>query len=303
LPDREARILDIGCANGTLLKSFKELGYKNLMGIDPSPTCVENVRRSGIDAHSGTLSDSLNFGFHDCILMSHVLEHVNDLKGVLTAIYQSIDNSANKRDKLLYIEVPNASQYKDYISAPFQDFNTEHINHFSRNCLFNLMRLAGFTPIREGEKIIESSPGMPYPAIYNVSALSDQRINQSSIIKDVKLAFNIKDYINQSKAILTKIEDKIQTALTKSDQLIVWGTGQLLMKLLVETSLAKANIVAFVDNNTINFGRRLRGIPITAPQEIGSFPYPILVATLLHHKEIAEQINSIGLPNPIIFLD
>ncbi|MCK9362297.1 MAG: class I SAM-dependent methyltransferase [Syntrophales bacterium] len=300
LPDRKAGILDIGCANGGLLKAFRGLGYTKLFGVDPSSACVENVRRLGIDAQVGSLSDPLNFGLYDCILLSHVLEHVINLKGALSAIYLS---ATDKHKTYVYIEVPNASQYNDYVFAPFQDFNTEHINHFSQRCLENLMNLCGFTVIIKGEKEIESSPGMPYPSIYSVSAINDQRPNQFSLAKDVELVSNIRDYIAKSKTILAKIDNKIQQVLAKSNRLIVWGTGQLVMKLLAETSLAKADIVAFVDNNPINQGKMLKDIPIISPEKIGNLPHPILVTTLLHQKEIAKQINILGLSNSIIFLD
>lgn len=39
LPDRNARLLDIGCANGGLLGALRKLGYTNLVGMDPL-TCV-----------------------------------------------------------------------------------------------------------------------------------------------------------------------------------------------------------------------------------------------------------------------
>ncbi len=303
LPDRKASILDIGCANGGLLKSLKELGFKNIFGVDPSPACVENVRRSGIGAQIGSLSDPLKFGLYDCIHMSHVLEHVSNLKGVLSAIYLSICTATDRHKTYVYIEVPNAARYNDYVFAPFQDFNTEHINHFSQRCLENLMNLSGFTVIFKGEKEIESSPGMPYPAIYSVSVIKDQRPNQFSIAKDVELVSNVSDYIGKSRTILAKIDNKIQQVLAKSNRLIVWGTGQLAMKLLAETSLAKADIVAFVDSNPINQGKMLKDTPIISPEKIGNLPCPILVTTLLHQKEIAEQIEFIGLSNPVIFLD
>jgi len=303
LPDRKAGILDIGCANGGLLKAFNKIGYTKLFGVDPSPACVENVRRSGIDAQVGSLSDPLNFGLYDCILMSHVLEHVSNLKGVLSAIYLSIYPENDKHKTYVYIEVPNATRYNDYVFAPFQDFNTEHINHFSQRCLENLMNLSGFTVISKGEKEIESSPGMPYPAIYSLSVINDQRQNQLSIAKDGELVSNIRDYIAKSRTILAKIDNKIQQVLAKSNRLIIWGTGQLVMKLLAETSLVKADIVAFVDNNPINHGRILKDTPIISPEEIGNLPHPILVTTLLHQKEIAEQIKFLGLSNPVIYLD
>src|SRR3954468_3989578 len=40
LPNRAARILDIGCANGGLLNALKTHGYSNVFGADPSPACA-----------------------------------------------------------------------------------------------------------------------------------------------------------------------------------------------------------------------------------------------------------------------
>ena len=47
--------------------------------------------------------------------------------------------------------------------------------------------------------------------------------------------------------------------------LLVWGVGQLAMKLLAETSLGKANIAGFVDSNPIHQGKKLHGHPILIP--------------------------------------
>ena len=35
-----------------------------------------------------------------------------------------------KTNGVLYIEVPDATAYVEFLYSPFQDFNTEHINHF-----------------------------------------------------------------------------------------------------------------------------------------------------------------------------
>ena len=47
IPSKQARILDVGCANGGLLQVLGRLGFRNLVGVDPSPACVENTRSSG----------------------------------------------------------------------------------------------------------------------------------------------------------------------------------------------------------------------------------------------------------------
>jgi len=101
---------------------------------------------------------------------------------------------------------------------------------------------------------------------------------------------------------MNDIDSRITGVLARTPSIIVWGTGQLSMKLLAETSLAHADIVAFVDNNPINQGKILFGKPILHPQELVRMNSPILLATLLHHNSIAKQIRAMGLKNEIVFL-
>src|SRR6185503_505620 len=41
LPDRQARVLEIGCATGQLLAELKECGYDSVLGVDPSLGCAK----------------------------------------------------------------------------------------------------------------------------------------------------------------------------------------------------------------------------------------------------------------------
>lgn len=299
LQDTHATILDLGCANGGLLKALQELGFHNLCGVDPSPVCVENVRRLGIEAHRGSFDQPPPGRQFDCVILSHVLEHIQDL----TSAVQSLSSLlVDVPTSCIYVEVPDASRYADYLFAPFQDFNTEHINHFSQISLMNLMQSAGFVAGESGEKLLETSPNMPYPAHYGFWLKSSPSSQAFTLERDVRLVAAIKSYISKSQAILDGIEAKLQQTLTKSPQVIVWGTGQLALKLLAETSLAQAQIMAFVDGNPINQGKVLRGAPILAPEQIRDLPYPIVVTTTLHQQEIVAQIRRMELPNSIILL-
>lgn len=287
-------VLDVGCANGGLLKALQELGYENLLGIDPSPTCVENTRQLGVHAEIGFLSQSLNREPFDCIVLSHTLEHVHELKQAaswLSALMH--DNS------VLYVEVPDASRYKDFIDAPFQDFNTEHINHFSLTTLTNYLGINRFKVVSGGEKIIPASANKPYPAVY---CFARKALTARDLERDESLLGHMEAYIMRSRVILSRMERKIDSVLAKSNRLIVWGTGQLALKLLVETSLAKAEIVAFVDSNPNNQGKTLRGVRILSPDQIGVFSEPILISSTLHQQSIKEQIADLGLTNPIVVL-
>ena len=108
--------------------------------------------------------------------------------------------------------------------------------------------------------------------------------------------------IERSSALLGKIDACIGRAMESSPELIVWGAGQLTLKLLAGTRLSRANVVAFVDSNPIHQGRRLAGTPIPAPGAVRAFGQPILIRTLLHQKQIQEQILGLGLTNSVFLL-
>jgi SAM-dependent methyltransferase len=296
LQNTRASILDVGCANGGMLRALKELGYASLCGIDPSPVCVENTKRLGVEAHQGSLFLPFKADTYDCVILSHTLEHVQDLRGALAWIRKRL-----KPGGIIYIETPDATRYVNFVYAPLQDFNTEHINHFSLVCLRNLMSTGGFLFISGGAKDLAAAADMFYPAVFGfwkkADAFSATLLKQDGILRQ-----KIEEYIDHSKQMMRDIDARISGVIASTPSIIVWGTGQLAMKLLVETSLSRMDILAFVDNNPINHGKYLRGKPILRPQEISKLGAPILIATLLHHHSIVQQIRTMGLTNKIILL-
>lgn len=296
LQNSNADILDVGCANGGMLKALKELGYENLCGLDPSPVCVKNTQRLGIEAHQGSLFLPFKEHAYDCVILSHTLEHVQDVRGALAWIEKRL-----RPGGVVYIETPDAARYVDFIYAPFQDFNTEHINHFSLVCLQNLMRMGSFVFESGGAKDLTAGVNMFYPAVFGFWKKTGA-LPASPLQKDATLRLKIDEYMSRSRQIMSEIDSRISTLIEKTPSIIVWGTGQLAMKLLAETSLARADILAFVDNNPINHGKILHGKPILTPSELSKWDAPILITTLLHHRSIAEQIREMGLNNEIVFL-
>jgi 2-polyprenyl-3-methyl-5-hydroxy-6-metoxy-1,4-benzoquinol methylase len=296
LQDSSLSILDVGCANGGLLLALKELGYKNVVGVDPSPVCVENTRQLGIEAHQGSLFSPFKENVYDCVILSHTLEHVQEVDGALQWIKKRL-----KPNGFVYIEAPDAARYVDFLYAPLQDFNTEHINHFSLTSLENLMHAHGFLSRSRGVKDLVTGVNMFYPAVFGFWVLSDTPVSPA-LRKDEELRLRIEEYIARSKEIMGEIDSRITRLLARSPSVVVWGTGQLAMKLLAETSLVHANIIAFVDNNPINQGKILLGRPILSPHQLTDIDAPILVTTLLHHHTIAKQIHEMNIKNEIVFL-
>lgn len=70
-----ARILDVGCGNGSALLAFDKLGYLNLTGIDPYLT-QDITFASGLSLRKATIEDLT--GKWDVIMFHHSLEHLPD---------------------------------------------------------------------------------------------------------------------------------------------------------------------------------------------------------------------------------
>jgi SAM-dependent methyltransferase len=297
LRDPGARILDVGCANGGLLKALREAGCTSLCGIDPSPACVENTRSWGIEAYPGTFSRPFPRSKIDCAVLSHTLEHVQDLNEATQWIGRVLAETGT-----VYVEVPDAVRYVDYLYAPFQDFNTEHINHFSLLSLQRLMSRSGYRMVTGGEKLVATSKDTDYPAIFGFWRRAGTGSAMPDLPRDEGLKASLVRYVRASRTLLDEIDAQLRRILPRSTPVVVWGAGQLALKLLVETSLATARIAAFVDSNPVNQGKVLRGVSVISPEAARGLAAPIVIATVLHQQEIAEQIREMGLPNDLLFL-
>ena len=74
---RDARIIDIACGSGSILRSLRQLGYNDLHGLENSTYAFERLASEGFDMHRGALS-SLPFAdaSYDVVIASEILEHV-----------------------------------------------------------------------------------------------------------------------------------------------------------------------------------------------------------------------------------
>ena len=293
--NRGARVLDIGCAGGGLLSALADRGFRNLVGVDPSPQCARQTRERIGEAYAGWVTSMPSgIGRFDCIVLSHVMEHVLDVPAAIAA-FRTLLSEAGR----VWIEVPDAARYAAHIYAPFQDFNTEHINHFSAASLDQAMELRGYRALGGGERLLHSSAHTFTPAVYRAFSWDGEC---RAVEPDSRLGPAIRRYIERSALLMRRIEESIAAALAESDEVVVWGAGQLALKLLAETSLGRARIAAFVDSNPVHQRKQLAGAPIVAPAEAHAYMQPILVATMLHHREISEQIQMLGLQNPVVLL-
>ncbi len=80
-PDRDLRVLDVGCGTGELLRSLQDAGYTRVMGVEMSGYAAELVQNTvGVPVLVGDLLDVVfpDDQRFDVITAIEVIEHVRD---------------------------------------------------------------------------------------------------------------------------------------------------------------------------------------------------------------------------------
>lgn len=292
LENPSVRILDAGCATGGLLGFLKERGFSNLVGLDPSPVATATARRlHGVEAITGSFMAPLaGVGRFDLVVLSHVLEHLEDVGAAVSAMWELTCPGG-----LVYLEVPDAQRYAEFLVAPFHDFNTEHINHFSLRLLDAVMKAHGFELLVTERNTVRCSPTDPYPVAFGLwRRPRDQHLVPISV-RDEALVAALRTYVSRSNELLHRIDQNLTERLAGCDGVIVWGAGQLAMKLLSDSVLSRLPVVAVVDSSPQKHGLHLRGIEIVGPESIKVLPYPIVVASVHHEASILGSIAAQGI--------
>ncbi|TAN34194.1 class I SAM-dependent methyltransferase [Patescibacteria group bacterium] len=292
LKDKRAKIVDIGCSTGCLLNMLKEKGYVNLLGIDPSPTCVKTVKELyGIDAVADTISNFSAENKFDVIILSAVLEHLVDFSGSVDKI-QSLLNEGG----LLFVEVPDATRFDSYIFTPFQQFSIEHIDYFSDVSLKNLLGKFGFeiVEMQKNENTVNQTID---PDIFVLAKFSPQL--KSEIVKDDITEKKLGDYISKCAQLDIEVNKFLSEVLGKHEKIIIWGVGTHTQR-LVGAGLDLAKVLYFVDSNVKYHGKKINGVEIKSPREIKENA-PILISTFSYQEEVARQIkDELKLKNEIV---
>jgi len=292
---KEDKILDLGCYTGELMKIVKDHGYKNLIGVDPSDYAVNIAKaRYGIKVVKASIFDDLSYlGKFDFIIINHVLEHIQNLSEFL----QKIKKLLNGKGKI-YIETPDAdnffiSQSNKYLpehQEAFQQFSVEHINYFTKNSIYNLMKLNGFLKLKLQSKV-------------SVIAILSSVWKTQEINKDLSSSKKLAQYIKSSKKLLSELQAKIDQINKSHKEIYVWGAGIHTQKLLALTNLIKTKIRVFVDTNPNYHQAKLINKPIISPERLIKKPtLPILISSKAYQEDIRKQIQRLGLKNEVLTL-
>jgi 2-polyprenyl-3-methyl-5-hydroxy-6-metoxy-1,4-benzoquinol methylase len=142
--DRSMPVIDIGCGYGFALRALRNLGFKNLMGVEVSPEQAERCRKAGFEIV--TTEDTIawlnqNPGRFGHANLLDVLEHV---PVPLQIDFMRAVRTALRPGGKVLLTVPNANailfgrwRYNDYT----------HFSSFTEHSIYFVLKNAGFETV------------------------------------------------------------------------------------------------------------------------------------------------------------
>lgn len=183
---KNLNIFEVGVGSGDRIASLSDAISKkgievNSYGCDYSDEALKAASKKNINTIKGGFDEISKFGKADILILSHLYEHLPDLKKSL----KQIDKIVHK-DSLIYIELPGIMDLhnKEEYMYNYQDYNVlAHTYNFSLDTLSYTLSTQGFGLLKGNEFI---------RAVYKKSnnIKIDNSKNYKKIIDSLKLAFH-----------------------------------------------------------------------------------------------------------------
>jgi hypothetical protein len=131
-------IVDVGCSDGTLLSAFKEMGYKNVVGVEPTDTCRFAKQKNIFiikDFFNYTSASKIlkKFGKAKLITTTNVFAHTGELKEFILGLNLLLNKNS--------IFVVENHYLKDIVEkTQFDSFYHEHLRTYSLKSLIKLLK-------------------------------------------------------------------------------------------------------------------------------------------------------------------
>lgn len=153
--NKTATVIEIGCGSGLKLEEIKKLFeinhiQVNVLGCDYSENAIKKAKEKHIEVYKGGVN-SLIGKTADIVILSHVVEHFNDIKAEFEEIKKLL-----KTESYLYIEVPGVG---DLVNKSEYGYNylvysvMAHTYNFNLTSLRSVIEPLGFEFIAGDEYV------------------------------------------------------------------------------------------------------------------------------------------------------
>ena len=186
LNKKKSYIIDIGSNDGVALKPFIELGFKNVMGVEPAKNLAKLANRNKIKTFNGFLEKKNLVKIKknaDLILASNVFAHSDNLKEMAKCMLKLLSKSGTIVIEVQYL----INTLKD---LTFDNIYHEHYNYWSLTSLVNFFK-------QFDAKIINAEKIDTHGGSIRVYIKKDKKAKVHNVIKkmlDDEEKFGIKEF-------------------------------------------------------------------------------------------------------------
>jgi SAM-dependent methyltransferase len=266
------KILEIGCYDGYILNEIKnKFPNVNVAGCEPSEGAdIANRFKLNVKKTFFNRFTFKNQSF-DLIIIRHTLEHIHNLRKILTDI-----KSVMKSNSTLVIEVPNINFYLK--KGLLEVFSFQHIHYFSSKSFWLLAKKYNF-------KIIKSIKTPENLIIYLKLGKNFSLLKKNNFLKNSK---NFTNIFNKNKEKIHKILSKY-----KSNQIAVWGAGGFAFAAAYLYNLPLNQNSLIVDNDKVKHGLFFYEKKIKIQPVYGSAlnNKKLIIITSYYSKQIISEVK------------
>ena len=205
LPLKNARILEIGCGSGGILRALQDNGA-TVFGFDLDPHRIEVCKKYIKDLYSAdALDPKIQFPEKiDYIILSNILEHLSNPKEFLRNIREKLKSDVYSwKNASVLIDVPNLEGAAFYSKESFSKFlHIAHLWYFNAITIERLLNAAGFTV----EKIISRNSNFTVIAKPAENSIENKNNAYWNSISSINIANYITDPNNFDSKIKSVLE-------------------------------------------------------------------------------------------------
>jgi hypothetical protein len=293
LSPKKSYIIDVGSNDGVALKPFKNLKFKNILGIEPAKNLAKLANKEKIRTYNGFLDKKSLKKIKknaDIVLASNVFAHSNELETMAECMLLLI-----KKDGTIIIEVQYLlDTLKD---LTFDNIYHEHYNYWSLTSLVTFFNRLGAN-IYKAEKINTHGGSIRIYIKKNLKIKTEKSV--ANILKDEE-KFGIKKYqtYRYFAEKVYKIRDNVRRNISKlknnNTKIIGYGSPAKATTALNFFGISN-EIESIVEDNKLKHGKFLPGmnIPITSKAQIKKKPDYALVLAWNFFDEIKKKNSDLA---------
>lgn len=252
--NKDRRILDIACNDGSFLRSFKRLGWEAI-GVDPAENIVSKV--TDVNIICDYFPSNKVEGKFDAITCFNVVGHIpNPLQFVLHC------KQLLKEEGTLYIQTSQANMIKN---GEFDTIYHEHHSYFNINSMNALCERAGLYL-----DDVEMRPVHGTSYLFKIKHRSNRRVTEASYFMDLTTYDQFNNRVAANKVALTTLINNSKTPV------VGYGAAA---KGVVMSNYFGLKHKYIVDENPLKIGKVIGGvnIPIVSPDVLANEPQDLLI--------------------------